>query len=459
MFCGAILYSPQVKRALSVALIAALCISISAVEVSAAVKSGASCKKLGANSTVKKVNYKCVKEGKKLVWRIVKPTIPTATPSPTPTLDPTPTPTPTPSPSSEPTPTPTPTFSEIELQRVTLKGTVFYRLNNGKLERKSDVGLYFNSDAREESSFSQIRLKAFTEIAKLPRSSNHPNVKFEWDIRPGFPAQILEFKLRRAKEAAEVFNSIFKEQITVQGLVATERDVDYPPVKSDYFSDTYDQIKRLGTLNKQNQLIWITGGGGYWNRAGKTIGRFFMGTPSDADPAFYSPEWIQLASHEFFHIVQQYLLYPNVSEGQSDFNARVPNNFREGSANFIGYALATENIGWYSDAMDVSLIRVWQSKRDWKPTKTKKDMVDLLIATESRNDPIAFDAAYPLGSIFYEWIVGTYGYSKFMELAKEMGQSSNYSEATKKVFGLSKVELYEKAAPYLLTVFDRTINN
>ncbi|MFM7765232.1 MAG: hypothetical protein ACKO6I_06180 [Sphingomonadales bacterium] len=137
---------------------------------------------------------------------------------------------------------------------------------------------------------------------------------------------------------------------------------------------------------------------------------------------------------------------------------RVPNHFREGSANFFGYALATENIGWYSDAMDVSLIRVWQSKRDWKPTKTEKDMVDLLIATESRNDPIAFDAAYPLGSIFYEWIVGTYGYSKFIELAKEMGQSSNYSEATKKVFGLSKVELYEKAAPYLFTVFDRTIN-
>ncbi len=454
------------RRGIIALLITALCFSTSTFEVSAAVKSGTSCKKLGAKSKTKNENYLCVKKGKKLVWQKVQTALPTPIPMPTllPTLTPTPTPTPlpttvtTPEPIPMPTPMPTQTFSDLDLQKITLKGTVFYRLNNGKLERKSDLGLYFESDARNESSFSQIRFKAFSEIAKLPRSSNHPNVKFEWDIRPSFPSQILEFKLRKAKEAAEVFNYIFKEQITVQGLAATEKDVEYPPAKNDYFSDTYDQIKRLGTLNKQNQLIWITGGGGYWNRAGKTIGRFFMGTPSDADPAYYSPEWIQLASHEFFHIVQQYLLYPNVNEGQADFNTRVPNHFREGSANFIGYALSTENVGWYSDALDVSLIRIWQSKREWKPTKTEKDMVALLIATESRNDPIAFDAAYPLGAIFYEWIVGTYGYSKFMELAKEMGQSSNYSAATTKVFGLSKNELYEKAAPYLLSVFDRTIN-
>ena len=458
----AILYSQHVRIKPLAILVAAALILTPTTEVWSAVKNGNPCKKLGAISKVKETTFKCVKEKGNLIWRTFRS--PTQKPTPKLSLTPSVIPSTTPKPTSSPTPqvSPTPKSTQepnlIELESVTLKSTVFYRLNEGKLERKSDLGIYFKSDSRDKSYFSSIRARAFEEVSKIQRVENHPNVKFIWDLRPEFPATILDYKLRRAKEAAETFNYIFRSPITVRALAATEKDIDYPPVKNLYFGDTYEQLKRVGMLNKKDQLIWITGGGGYWSGGGETLGRFFMGTPSDADPAFYSPEWIQLASHEFFHIVQQYLLFPNVNEGQADFNTKVPNHYREGAANFVGYSLSAENLGWYSDAMDVGLIRVWESKKSWKPTKSESNIVDLLLATESRVDPVAFDAAYPLGAVFYEWIVGTYGFDKFMELGREMGQSQNYSGATTKVFGLSKEDLYRKAAPYILSVFDRTIN-
>jgi hypothetical protein len=51
----------------------------------AAVKAGASCKKLGQTAIQGKSSYKCVKSGKKLIWSIVKQA-PSPKPSPTPSV-------------------------------------------------------------------------------------------------------------------------------------------------------------------------------------------------------------------------------------------------------------------------------------------------------------------------------------------------------------------------------------
>jgi hypothetical protein len=76
----------------------------------AAVKAGASCKKLGQTAIQGKSSYKCVKSGKKLIWSIVK-----QTPSPKPSPTPVPTPTATPVPTPTATPVPTPSASPIKL--------------------------------------------------------------------------------------------------------------------------------------------------------------------------------------------------------------------------------------------------------------------------------------------------------------------------------------------------------
>jgi hypothetical protein len=423
-------------------------------------KPGATCSKVGSSQTYKGKKYTCIKSGKKLVWNkgvVVINSRPSPSAPASPVTNPTPAQSANPSVSESPTPSPSPSETRIN-DRADFKSLIFYRLNNGKLERQSVSGQFFASDSRFSIEFDPIRVKAFEAIAQVKPISGHPNVEFVWDIRPGWPQEIQDFKIRKAKETAEFFNSVFKSKIKIYALLATEKDVEYPPVKNFYFSDTRESLQRLSSIMNANQLVWITGGGGYWNREGEIAGRFFLGTPSTAKTSNYEPNWIQLSAHEFFHVVQQYIMFGRQFEGTGTFNDQVPNHFREGSANFIGYALSSENLGWYSDAMDNSLRRYWSSLRGWQPTSTESDMVNLLILTERREEQKAFELGYPLGSIFYEWMVGTYGYDKFLSFIDEMGNNKDFNVTIQKSFGMSKLDFYKKAAPYILSVFNRVIN-
>jgi hypothetical protein len=429
-------------------------------------KPGATCSKVGATQISKGIRYTCVKSGKKLTWNkgvVVTKAQPSPSSSstsiPMPSVIPSATPSISAMPSGSPSPMASPSPSKTFLDdRADFKSLIFYRLNNGNLERESVSGQFFASDSRASGAFDPIRVKAFEAIGQVKATAGHPNVEFVWDIRPGWPKDIQDFKIRKVNESAEFFNSIFKAKIKVYGLLATEKDVDYPPVKSSYFSDTRESLTRLPVASSKSQLTWISGGGGYWTRDGETAGKLFLGTSSSAETANYRPNWIQLSAHEFFHIVQQYILFGRAFEGSNTFNDQVPNHFREGSANFIGYALSSENLGWYSDAMDNSLSQYWSSLQGWQPTKTETDMVNLLVLTERREDQKAFELGYPLGSIFYEWMVGTYGYEKFLSFIDEMGNNKDFNVTIQKSFGMSKLDFYRKAAPYILSIFNRVIN-
>jgi hypothetical protein len=425
----------------------------------AVVKNGSSCKKIGTTAIAKQKSYVCVKEKKKSVWRPKATPVATPKPSSLPTPTASPTETPAPIPTQTPTPSTTPNVNPADLEKLTLGSNVSYRLNNGVLERKSDLGLFFSTDSRDESFFSPIRAKAYGEIGKIKRNQSFTNTKFEWEIRPNFPILIEKYNVQRLKEAAAVFDSLFQSPITIKVLFATENDIEYVSSQNRYFSDSADQLKRLGTLFDKSGPAWITGGGGYYTRDGRTEGSVFLGTTSWGSANAYYPEWIQVASHEYFHVVQQYLYFPNVAESDLDFNRKVPQHFREGSANFFGYALSSNNLGWYSDAMDISLIRYWRGSGQGIASKTEADMISLLRFTEFRTDPNAFELGYPIGAIFWEWVVGTYGYEKFTELMREFGRSKDFNESTTKILGLGKEELYKNSAPYLLSVFNRAINN
>jgi M6 family metalloprotease-like protein len=97
------------KILLALTLIFAL---VAPLNATAAIKAGATCKKVGQTSTFAGKKFTCVKSGKKLVWNkgvaVAKPKpIPTPSPAPAPTIQPTPIPTVTATPTPTPTPTPT----------------------------------------------------------------------------------------------------------------------------------------------------------------------------------------------------------------------------------------------------------------------------------------------------------------------------------------------------------------
>ena len=73
-------------RTLKVLVLVMVLATSSLSQANAAVKAGASCKKLGQTVIQGKSSYKCVKSGKKLIWAILKKATPSSTPSPSPTV-------------------------------------------------------------------------------------------------------------------------------------------------------------------------------------------------------------------------------------------------------------------------------------------------------------------------------------------------------------------------------------
>jgi len=74
-----------VKRALAISLVAVLALGVSPLISNAAVKAGATCKKLGQVSKKAGKEYSCIKKGKKLVWSkgvTIKTAAPANTPAP-----------------------------------------------------------------------------------------------------------------------------------------------------------------------------------------------------------------------------------------------------------------------------------------------------------------------------------------------------------------------------------------
>jgi hypothetical protein len=73
------------KRLIASTLIGVLALSLNLLPATAAVKPGATCKKIGQISTSVGIKYKCIKSGKKLVWNkvvVVKKAPPPAAPTP-----------------------------------------------------------------------------------------------------------------------------------------------------------------------------------------------------------------------------------------------------------------------------------------------------------------------------------------------------------------------------------------
>ena len=401
------------KRVMAVALMTAVVTtSIQPLPSYSAVRDGASCSKVGSITKVNSYQFRCVKTGKKVTWQRI-------------------------------------------VDQISSKQDVFYRLNNGVLERRAFTGTFHKSDSRSPKDFSPIRAKAFEEMNKLVKNPATPNIELNFDLRDGFPTEIREYNLKKIRESFAVWSTFIESPIKVKVLLATEKDLSYIRKQGDLFSDSIGAIDRLAQVDLTRENVWITGSAGYVQYNGELIGKIFLGTRSEAKTDRYNPEWMQVAAHEAFHVVQDFWMAGTRHDSQQAYQTRRPQHYTEGGANFVGYSLSSNNIGWYSDAMDVSLNRYWNFIRGWKPAKSNNDIVQLLIATEISDSEQAFELSYPLGALFYEWIVGTYGAEKFIEMGRQTTNNAKFDDTIKKVFGVSKNDLYAKAAPYILSVFKR----
>jgi hypothetical protein len=413
------------------------------------IKAGTTCTKLNQKITSAGYTYTCIKSGKKLVWsKGVKAVSPAPMPSPNPTPNSSFSPEPIPSPSATFSPTPSSTTT-INSDYLSFKRAMIYATSGSLLTRQAASGIFFTTDSRPESSFDPIRVRAYNELNLTPTNTSHPNIKIEYDISATYPKSLVDFCKLQVEEAAGLWNNFFASNTKVFVHFVTEQD------REAIKSNRWLQLNLPATFDRfdlKKERPFISGGGGYWPHNDGTYAELFLATASYLDLNYVNYEWPQVAKHEFAHIAEDYGFYKNGKvrpNTDAEFDLMQPLNFREGSANTIGYLTAFPNLGWASDALDW---RLWQTKQDstsWNSLTTLTDVRSAVELTATHSSTSAFDASYAIGALMYEWLIGTYGLPAYINLLTQLETPASFDDDLKSAIGLTKDEFYTQTSAYI----------
>jgi hypothetical protein len=430
------------------AALTVLVLATSTLQASAAVKAGGACTKAGSTSTTGGVKYTCVKSGKKLLWnkgvKVITATKPSAAPAPAPT----------------PTPAPTPVLTPlVDQNKGYIRGRQFvYRVVDDVLQRRiSGTSEYTAVDTRTESEFDAIRVKAYKEIWGLTRAPGHPNIEIVYTISDSYPKAHADAVKRGVKFASEMFSSIFNEKFKIAVTLVTEKDAEFIKTNIGALSRPDEVGGTLGNIERYTpNSVGVGSGSAGFNRGGNGfIGGFYIGTFRSFLGIDYL--WPEIATHEMSHVLQIYFVSKRDFNSESAWNKVVPINFIEGSANTIGHALAVQNLGWYSDESDLTVRRYMSGFEGNNKMETEAEVIEMLEKTKTRSDSTYADMAYPVGQVLWEYIIGTYGMSAYLKFLNNIPTVDSYETNLKLVTGISKEALYKNAAPYIISVWKRSM--
>jgi hypothetical protein len=337
-------------------------------------------------------------------------------------------------------------------------GGYVYKYVGGKQQRKAINNRWETKDARKESTFDPIRVAAYKAINSLVSDPNFSNIKFEYIVRPGYPKPIEQTIRLQLEKVAARFSPLLTKQDLVKVIMVTQKDKNWVQTELpkivpgeeygfgipnlDFYSSKDDFYSRAGT-----------GGGIAFHLPEKGYAYYISHTSTLATLETY---WPEVAPHEFAHVFQGLVTnsyrepYPN---GHPD--AKWNGHLIEGSANTLGMALGFETLGWYSDEMDRIFKRDIRNYRSWRKMNNLQDAVAFIKAIEPRDGEQSAGFSYSAGQFVWEFFIGKYGFDKYVELLRNLPNSSNFNENLRATIGKDREAFYKEAGEYLLKNWKR----
>ena len=381
------------KKFVSILLTIAL-ITPTAQSFAATPKAGAACKKLNEVQVVKNLKFTCIQKGSKLVW------------------------------------------------------------NNG--EKTS------TDPTAQLSNYEKTKLKAYNAIRAEADKGNLNNVNLKYFISASFPTDLKNLYTQQVEYASKLYGSFFTKKELINIFMYTEKDTDKiqaDPLLNNEYSNLENWFKRWDQgIDRQHNLglaaSYIQRNDVWQGFAGLVV---YSGSTNNS----LRPYAIQVMPHEYWHIVQDYYMQKGRGTLFSDsksYDTRFPPTFREGSANTISFAIATNKFNDYL-ALYKNFIAEKNAQTDitiFKSLKTEAAVIKALNQIEFREgNPQGFEASYSVGQLLYEWVIAEYGFDGYRKIIQNQLVGSSFDDNLKQSIGISKDQLYTKAAPHILAAFNQ----
>jgi hypothetical protein len=377
----------------------------------AAVKTGASCKKIGATATTNGKKFTCVKSGKKLVWNkgiAISAPKPTVTPTPVAT----PTPSPTPTVYEPPTPIMTPTPAPI----VEKAPTGFADL----VENYRGIpGVVWNEAQKLAASGSE---KTTFEL------EYGPNTKLQTEI--GSPLVHLNM-------ASRLWTS-YSQPKSTKAFFYNFADLRWVQDKNRALGGSWHKPEDLASnctsLNNCSSF-----GGAY-----QGLGQLFFGLSTEEKPLWNLGYIRGNFAHEYTHTVQYTQL-------NAPANVKLPCWFAEGQPQVIGQALGFENLVDYGKSRNAWVSQPAGILGDYSPESFLKFYEQTGGAgTGVCNQSVRF-RVYDIGYFTVEALSSIKGIQASMDLVVSVGKGNTFESSFLAVYGIT----WKEAAPILAKAVSR----
>ena len=372
----------------------------------AAVKAGASCKKVGTTATFSGKKFTCVKSGKKLVWNKG-----VAIAAPRPTVTPTPDPEPNPTPTA--TPTPTPTSAPI----VEKAPTGF----NDLVENYRGIPTVVWNEAHKLAEIGTVKSSFTIEIG--------PNTKIQQGLDD--PRVYLE-------QASRLWSKFNQAQST-KIFLFNFQDLAWAQQKNVALGGSWFKPEDLAG-NCSSPSSCGAFGGSY-----RGVGQIFMGVPiRDYLPfnlGFVRGTYV----HEFSHVVQysQFASQPTLN-GYST----LPCWFSEGQPQVPGQALGFTNLVDYNKSRETWISQPAGTLGDYSPESILKYYSLAGISGAGLCSPSIRQRNYDVGYMTVEALASIKGIESTMQVVVGISQGLTFNQSFEKVYGIT----WNEAAPILAKV-------
>ena len=420
---------------------------VNSAEAASTIKSGALCTKPNSTITSNGNNFKCVKSGKKLVWKslgavMVKPSI-APSPTPAPMSSSTPAPVASPTPTPKPTPTPTPFKANIP---ITLPLSVSSDSNAITFEnivsRVTDIPQVAWQKSRNA-------LTASTHVSVVTEIFVGPNTKLDF---PGGTKQIED----AVTSTTQLFSG-FSQIKHLYVLAYNATDEPWAEQKwsnlavSNGFSTQYnpEAIRIKGNCQQSNAPgsfsgeITRCGGSNMSTIVDTNDGIMELGMTGDSqDPYFLSGA---LVGHEFTHSIQAAQWIGDLTCGgtggvhcmkEDRAHQIMPCWINEGQPNIIGRLSVTSTLSEY--------LRTREGlPYGWGPTTitdyTESSLHDFLLNDAAPNcyeSGEKYKLGYSIGALATEALVAIGGPQATMALYAMAASGNDFASAFKNVYGI-----------------------
>lgn len=400
------------KKLLAIALTTCLLVMQSNQIVQAAATQGSSCPKLGLTSQVQGKKLTCVKIGMKLIW------------------------------------------------------------NSVQASKKIPVPSKKSADSKTYSEYEKTKLKAYRNIRSEADLGNLDKVSLVYHVSDLFPNDLLTLYKSQVEYASKLYGSFFNKRETINIYLYTEKDEKYLDSEKLFSQDLPDHIRWFNAWrNGQDQQHNLGLAAWYMEYPSPGIWEGHAGllVYSGANTSSLRKYAIQVMPHEYWHVVQDYyfrtkwdnyvMTSPKSSMNPEDFYAMLfPTTFREGSANTISFAMASNSEKEYLDLYrDFIQEKKNQTEIKLFSTLTSTTAVELALKKieNRRLFSEAHESSYSLGSLLYEWVIAQYGFDAFRKLIQNQLVGNSFEDNVKASLGISVDQMYKGAAPHILAAFSQ----